>query len=115
MSERPRPADENGLVKMAIFLTGLYVATPLGCYGRFLSLSMGWDQSPVDGNEMGWKLRCVVMGWDGKFLVLVLGWDGKILVVLGWDGMGNFRYWMEWYMTRDSNCWDGDGIVWRVT
>ena len=25
-------------------------------------LSMGWDQSPVDGNGVGRKLLCVVMG-----------------------------------------------------
>ena len=46
--------------------------------GGLPPLSMGWGQSPVDGNEMGWKLLCVVMGWEGKFLVL------------GWDGVGNF-------------------------
>ena len=49
---------------------------------------MGWDQSPVDGNGMGSKLSCVVMGWDGK------------LLVLGWDAMGNFK------------CWDGTGNFW---
>ena len=52
---------------------------------------MGWDQSPVDGNGMGWKLMCVVMGWNGKFLMLVLGWDGKPLshVKLQRDGENN--------------------------
>ena len=48
----------------------------------------GWDQSPVDGNGMGWKLLCVVRGWDGMV------WYGKLLV-LGWYEMGNL-----W-------CWDG--------
>ena len=45
---------------------------------RLPSLKMGWDQSHVDGNGKGCKLMCVVMGLDGKFLVL--GWDGIIIV-----------------------------------
>ena len=52
---------------------------------------MGWDKSPVDGNGMGWKLLCVVMRWD------VMGWESS--------GAG-----MGWYMTRDNNRLDGDGI-----
>ena len=68
-----------------MILSGLH---PLGWYGRekpaaggisggVPSFSMGWDISPVDGNGMGLKLLCVMVGWDGKFLVL------------GRDGMGN--------------------------
>ena len=65
-------------------------------------LEMGWDQSPVDGNGMGWKLLCVVRGWDGmgwdgmgwETSSARMGWDGKLLV-LGWDGMGNFWCW-DW-------------------
>ena len=30
-------------------------------FGGLPSFLMGWDQSPVDGNGMGWKLMCVVM------------------------------------------------------
>ena len=48
-----------------------------GFRGGVPSFSMGWDISPVDGNGMGLKLLCVMVGWDGKFLVL------------GRDGMGN--------------------------
>ena len=33
-------------------------------FGGLTSLLMGWDQSSVDGNGMGWKLLCVVTGWD---------------------------------------------------
>ena len=80
------------------------------------SLSMGWDQSPVDGNGMGWKLICVVMGWDGKFMVLGwenssagMGWNGKLLV---WETSGAG---IGWYMTRDKICWEGDGVEWGVT
>ena len=61
-------------------LHGDAVATWMVWYKFLLglpSLSMGWDQSPVDHNGMGWKLLCVMMERDGKFMVL------------GWDGMGN--------------------------
>ena len=33
-----------------------------------------------------------------------MGWKTSVCG----DGMG-------WYMTRDKNCWDGDGIEWGVT
>ena len=66
---------------------------------------MGWDQSPVDGNGMGWKLMGMGMGWDG------MGWDGKLLCWGGmeWETSGAG---MGWYMARDKNCWDGDEIEW---
>ena len=39
-----------------------------------------------------------------------MGWDGNLLV-LGWETSGAG---IGWYMTRDKNCWDGDGIEWGV-
>ena len=52
----------------------------------------------MDGNGMGWKLLCVVMGCDGmvnfwswdemgwESVRAGMRWDGKHLV-LGWDGI----------------------------
>ena len=57
-----------------------------------------WDEINRPWMVMEWDGNfCVVIGWDGKFLVLGwgmgwetssawMGWDGKLLV-LGWDGI----------------------------
>ena len=63
---------------------------------------MGSDQSPVDGNGMGWKLLCMVMGWDG--MANFQCWGG-----MEWETSGAG---MGWYIARDKNGWDGDEIEW---
>ena len=40
-----------------------------------------------------------------------MGWETSSSGI-GWETSGAG---MEWYMTRDKNCWDGDGIEWGVT
>ena len=77
----------DGMVEKTHFLGGLP------------SLSMGWDRSPVYGNGMGWKLQCV-MGRETSS------------AGMGWETSGAGT---GWYMTRDKNCWDGNGIEWGAT
>ena len=47
---------------------------------------------------MGWETSGAGMRWHG--------------IGMGWETSGAG---MGWYMTRDKNCWDGDGVEWGVT